>query len=252
MTKSVPEIIRRQWNNLIEGTARRKDADVTKWYGLLQSSYGEEHRTYHNLNHIAALLEDFERLQDQFENPKQVLAAIFFHDIIYQNSLKDRDGNISPLPPAYNEKKSARIARMALSEMGFDRDFCKRVAVMINATADHKLNNPNDRDLALFLDMDMAILGSDQQRYKRYVSEIRQEYNIYDDQLFYKGRLARFVIPTLQSPPIFQTKEFYDTHEIQARRNLLGEQKSIEQWLDQNGHKAALTLKPKSSTQDRF
>lgn len=244
--RHTPDIVRRNWNTLIEGVARRKDPNVTKWYGVILSAYAEDHRRYHTLDHIAFMLEHFERHRDQFSDEKQVLAAIFFHDIVYQTFTTDEGGQRVPLPPAHNEKKSARIARMALSEMGFDRAFCKRVADLINATASHHLDDDKDFDKALFLDIDMVILGSSQDEYKQYSKNVRAEYAAFDDHLFYKGRMLGFIQPTLENPPIFKTKLYQDLYEVQAGRNLLAEQSRITTWLYQNGHKAALAPKPKS------
>jgi predicted metal-dependent HD superfamily phosphohydrolase len=247
------EIIRRNWNKLLDGVAQRKDPEATKWYGLLKSSYTEEHRAYHTLEHIAALLKEFEILEDQFEAPKTVLAAIFFHDIVYATAIKDADGNLTSVPAAQNEKKSARIARMALSDMGFDRAFAKRTAALINATAAHKCDDVHDKDMLLFLDMDMAILGANPQRYKEYCTQVRKEFFAYDDMSFMKGRLGYFVKPTMENPPIFKTKYYQEKLEQQARANLMQEARDLESMIAQNASFGFSdpSLKPKKPFGDK-
>lgn len=219
----VNEIIRRNWNKLLDGVVQRKDSEATKWYGLLKSAYTEQHRAYHTLEHIAAMLREYEMLEDKFSDPKAVLAAIFFHDIVYATAIKQADGSIAPVPPAQNEKKSARIARMALTDMGFDRLLVARCARLINATANHKAEDTRDKDMLLFLDMDMAILGAEPSRYKEYCAQLRREFFAYDEMSFTKGRLGLFVKPTMQNPPIFKTEYYQNRLEAQARANLMAE-----------------------------
>lgn len=245
MKPATQDIIRRHWNELLDGTARRKDPAATKWYGVLHSAYNEAQRHYHTLDHVAAMLREYERLKHRLDNPKAFLAAIFFHDIVYRTALHEGGNSMLPVPAGQNETKSARIARMALAEMGFERSFCKNVAGMIKATADHKMPDDYDHDLALLLDADMAILGAKPESYKEYTRQIRQEYAAFDDITYHQGRLALFVRPTLAQLPIFKTKDFQSRYEQAARRNVLEEQKRITSWLAQNGADIHPALKPR-------
>lgn len=225
----------RHWYKLIDGVVKPKDLTSKKWYGLVHAAHSEEHRHYHTLMHLRELLTHFEVYEAQFQNPKRVLAAIFFHDIVY----KTRRG----LRPGYNEKKSAQIAEQALVEIGFDESFAKDVAMLIRHTADHKIDAANDPDGALFIDMDMAILGAERARYLEYSEQVQREYEGgYSAAEFCAGRLSRFVEPTLKAERIFHTATFQDAYEARARDNLRAEQKVLTDKLAQLTQAASFSL----------
>src|SRR5215468_11201043 len=78
-------------------------------------------------------------------------AAIWFHDAIYDTRRND------------NEEQSAALAAARLAGTT-DEGRVARIAAMIRATAGHTMpafaDAAAERDCALFLDMDLAILGS--------------------------------------------------------------------------------------------
>ena len=79
-------------------------------------------------------------------------------------------------------------------------------------------------DLEYFLDFDMAILGADWDEYVLYTLNIRKEYRIYPDFLYYKGR-KDFLANTLQKKNIFHTQLFKLELEDRARQNIARELK---------------------------
>ena len=85
------------------------------------------------------------------DDPEAVEAAIWFHDAIYDSKAKD------------NEAQSAALAEKKLAGRA-DPDRLRRILAMIIATATHELPRFDDahsiRDAALFLDMDLSILGA--------------------------------------------------------------------------------------------
>jgi len=96
---------------------------------------------------------------------------------------------------------------------------------MIRATAGHRLPDFADagaaRDCALFLDFDLAILGSAPATFAAYEQAVRREYHWVSEPLWIAGRrqvLAGF----LARPAIYATPEFRARHEAAARRNLAG------------------------------
>ena len=109
---------------------------------------------------------------------------------------------------------------------------------MIRATAGHRLPDFADaggragaaRDCALFLDFDLAILGSAPAAFAAYEQAVRREYDWVPEPLWIAGRrqvLAGF----LARPAIYATARFRASHEAQARRNIAD---AIER-LDQAG-----------------
>ena len=106
-----------------------------------------------------------------------------------------------------------------------DPAIVQRVNSLIMAT---KHDQPcRSRDEAVLTDIDLAILGSDPERFAEYERQIRVEYSWVPDQQFRDGRTAilrRF----LERDSIFQTESFRKRFEIQAKENLLASIRMLE------------------------
>ena len=107
-------------------------------------------RHYHNLDHIKTLLALAEEHAGEFTDGEAVEAAIWFHDAVYDTRKAD------------NEAESAKLAReMLAGKAGEER--LEFIAAMIRASAKHgipdAMQGATAKDCALFLDMDLAILG---------------------------------------------------------------------------------------------
>jgi predicted metal-dependent HD superfamily phosphohydrolase len=94
---------------------------------------------------------------------------------------------------------------------------------MIEATATHRVPDLGDpganRDAALFLDMDLAILGAPPAAFDAYEEAVRREYAWVDDAAWRTGRAA--VLRTfLERPHVFHTPEFRERFEDRARENM--------------------------------
>jgi predicted metal-dependent HD superfamily phosphohydrolase len=178
------------------------DPTVHAWWREVQSRYSEPHRRYHTLAHIRELLALLPDAHDE------VLAAIWFHDLIY-----DRQGR--------NEERSADVAHEALVDLRFPRAAVDRVTKMILATRDHEPRDL-DEEAILFLDADLAILGSPSERYREYADAIRFEYSWVPDDVFVPARngvLQAF----LARPNIYRTEIMLRRFEGQARENIAWE-----------------------------
>ena len=138
----------------------------------LVRAYTAPDRHYHDLRHVETLL----RLaQDHaLADREAVEAAIWFHDAIYDTRRQD------------NEDQSAELAIERLSGRAAT-DRIGRVAAMIRATAGHRLPEfaaaDAARDCALFLDFDLAILGSPPAAFAAYEQAVRREYGWVADPL---------------------------------------------------------------------
>jgi len=71
----------------------------------------------------------------------------------------------------------------------------------------------------LFLDADMAILGSAPVRYQRYLEAVRQEYRNTPQMLFKHGR-KQFLTALLKEEWIYHTDNFRQAFEKQAHVNI--------------------------------
>lgn len=174
----------------------------------LLARYGQPHRRYHGLAHLAEVLA---RLEIEAGDPRLQLAA-WFHDAIYRPLRSD------------NEARSAALARDELRAHGMAPADAEFVAEAVLATADHLAA---DARFAPLIDADLDVLGAPPAEYDRYAAALRAEYRAVPDALFRMGR-ARFLRRLLDSPSIFQTGAGRQRGETQARLNLQREWSSLE------------------------
>jgi predicted metal-dependent HD superfamily phosphohydrolase len=179
----------------------------------LRRAYEAPDRHYHDLRHIETLLGLAQEHADTIADPDAVEAAIWFHDAVYDTRRND------------NEEKSAELAMARLAGTASENRIA-HIAAMIRATAGHRPPDFADagaagaaQDCALFLDFDLAILGSRPAAFAAYEEAVRREYDWVPEPLWIAGRrqvLAGF----LARPAIYATSQFRASHEAQARRNL--------------------------------
>lgn len=186
-----------------EQISKRIFFDITKFYS-------EPHRAYHTLNHLRAMFADIDLAG--IDNDAIDFSA-WFHDIIYQPGARD------------NESQSALFAAKTMNAMQIDKAMIEQVTYMINCTQNHS-NPDNDHHTQLFLDVDMAILGSIPAHYEVYVEQIRKEFSLLPQNAFEQGRLM-FVKEVIEQPRIFVSDTFYAQYEDQARNNLQWELESL-------------------------
>lgn len=176
----------------------------------LEALYGASDRHYHGLAHIAALLDLLLQHRTAFSDPQAVEAAIWFHDAIYDSRAKD------------NEARSAALAADRLKDRT-EPTRLSRIVAMIEATATHDVPAFEDAalasDAALFLDMDLSILGAEPQKFDAYEQAVRLEYGWVADADWRAGR-AGVLRKFLARPRIFHSGIFYERFETQARANL--------------------------------
>lgn len=176
----------------------------------LTARYSGEDRHYHGLGHIEALLDLAREYRALLADPEAVEAAIWFHDAVYDSKAKD------------NEAQSADLARQKLTGR-VEGGRLERIAAMIEATATHALpglaEEAAQRDAALFLDMDLSVLGASPDAFDAYERGVREEYEWVPEPAWTAGRgavLRNFLV----RPAIFHTQEFRDRFEAQARENM--------------------------------
>ena len=176
----------------------------------LADAYTAPGRHYHDLRHIEALLGLADSCAGEIADFDAVEAAIWFHDAVYDTRRED------------NEERSAALAEERLEGMASEERI-GRIAAMIRATAGHGMPDFADagsrHDCALFLDMDLSILGSPEADFDTYEEAVRREYDWVPEPQWRQGRravLAGFLV----RPSIYATARFQASHEAAARRNL--------------------------------
>lgn len=196
-----------RWHELLK-SFQADEAVAQRCLHEITEAYSSPKRHYHNLQHIEALLKMCNQYASRLDNKVAVDLAIFYHDIIYRASSND------------NEAQSAVLAGERLQELGVPGNIIRDVKLFIEATKHHQVGEAANRhDLAYFLDFDMSILAAPADEYMEYTRNIRKEYRLYPDILYYPGR-KKFIRSTLDNEYIFHSNEFRTSMEARARGNL--------------------------------
>jgi predicted metal-dependent HD superfamily phosphohydrolase len=167
-------------------------------------------RHYHDLRHIEAMLAQAEEHAGEITDGWAVEAAIWFHDAVYDT----REPN--------NEEESAKLATHLLADAVANARL-EFIAAMIRASARHLVPDSMEvaaaRDCALFLDIDLAILGSPAEEFDVYERAVRLEYGWVPEEAWIAGR-SQVLRAFLSRPFIYATPQFRKSHETVARSNL--------------------------------
>jgi hypothetical protein len=98
-----------------------------------------------------------------------------------------------------------------------------QVFALIEMTKSHKIPSNADFDMQFFSDIDMGILGSTTNRYKKYAAQIRLEFNFVEFKTFCTKR-SDFLLSCLATDqPIFGTDLFQQERGQQALQNIAWE-----------------------------
>lgn len=174
-------------------------------FETLVEQYSDPARAYHNSAHIDFCLHQLDDVSTHLAEPHLVEMAIWFHDAIYEARAAD------------NEARSAAWAVEVLRTAGAEPHQTQRVRELILATSHTQPAHAGD--MALLLDIDLAILGQAPPQFDQYEAAIRQEYAWVPLGRYLDGRsqvLQRF----LARPRIYTSPHFYRLYEQQARANL--------------------------------
>ncbi|MDX2319159.1 MAG: hypothetical protein QNK26_01005 [Moritella sp.] len=224
---AVSERLALRWQTLLQDNfSHLTIAQIQQAWARLLSHYQELHRHYHDINHIEGCFIWFDRIEDQLDDPLAVALAIWFHDIIYDVRRSD------------NEVKSAQYGVTALTNFSVSTTLVQKVyelilltqhpskpTGMINSVSDSFFNRThndvltNIHDQALFLDIDLTILGQNSAIYAHYENAIRSEYQ-HVPLWVYKLARKRLLKQFLRQPMIYYSDYFKEKFECQARVNI--------------------------------
>ncbi|WP_376773044.1 HD domain-containing protein [Streptomyces himalayensis] len=175
----------------------------------LLARWSEPHRRYHTVDHLRAVLDRIDVLEQYADDPALVRLAAWFHDAVY---LPDR---------STNEERSARLAERALRELGIEESRTAEVARLVRLTVGHD-PAAGDANGEVLCDADLAILASPPETYAAYAAAVREEYGFVPDDAFRQGRAA-VLRHLLDLPTLFRTPYGREHWEDRARRNLATE-----------------------------
>ena len=175
----------------------------------LRARYAEPHRAYHTQAHLDAVLAGVTAARARLHHPDAVELAAWYHDAIYDPARND------------NEERSAQLLETELSGLA-DPALVARAALLVRCTADHALPPGTDGrdDAAVFLDLDLAVLGADGPAFDAYEQGIAAEYvPVHGPERFRAGR-AQFLAGALARPRLFHTAEAHAALDAAARTNM--------------------------------
>ena len=108
-----------------------------------------------------------------------------------------------------------------------NKELIQEVSNFILATKKHKVSNENSPSLALFLDLDLAVLAKEPSAYLSYAALIRREYHFVPAETYCSKR-AEILLDMANQKALFGSPVFAPWEE-QARSNLRHEVKLLRQ-----------------------
>jgi predicted metal-dependent HD superfamily phosphohydrolase len=248
------EFLHQQWNQatlhwrLYSSKSDQHDDDETlrRWFERLLDLHTQPSRHYHTIVHLWEMLSWVEAFEQDGLLLKAVASsslassvstvstalglATFFHDSIYDPTSQE------------NERKSAQLWDEfcgSFKDTVPPAELQKMVRILILATEKHQVmiidNNDGPATLdmnllpilqAIFLDIDMAVLGKSWSAYLSYASLIRQEYRHVPATIYCQKRaeiLFNFCFKRKPQSSIYLFPIFQQLLEDQAKENLQAE-----------------------------
>lgn len=175
----------------------------------VRARYHEPWRHYHDWSHPIAMIRHLTAAELSgvpIEDPVAAVGFILWHDAIYDPQATH----------GRNERLSAALCRATFAAAPSSVD---RAVAAIEATIDHRLPSGPANDIALLLDVDLAILGAADPEFDAYDAQIAAEYGHVPADAYRTGRAAilrRF----LERDRLYLTDWAADRWERRARANL--------------------------------
>jgi predicted metal-dependent HD superfamily phosphohydrolase len=179
----------------------------TEWAAVV-AAWGEPHRHYHDLGHLAAVLGLVGELAAAAVDPDAVRLAAWYHDVVYDPRRGD------------NEGVSAERARAGLRGL-VPPERVEEVVRLVLLTAGHD-PAPDDANGAVLCDADLAVLAAPPGAYAAYASAVREEYGHLSDAEFTAGRTA-VLEHLLALPALYRLPALAAEWTPRARANLAAE-----------------------------
>src|SRR5262249_2268146 len=147
------------------------------------------------------------------QNRPALELAAWFHDAVYDSRADD------------NEERSALLAESVCAGWGLPAETVHLVGRLIRATRTHQAD-VDDRDAAVLLDADLAILGAEREVYDAYAAAIRREYAWVAENDYKQGR-SRILHEFLRRKRIYRLETMHENRDSRARENLTRELKML-------------------------
>ncbi|MGX6742089.1 HD domain-containing protein [Streptomyces xantholiticus] len=202
------EDLRSRWLRALLAARDSEDCaiDPYAYADNLLARWAEPQRRYHTTDHLVAVLDRIDELEQYADDPALVRLAAWFHDAVY---LPDRSAN---------EERSARLAERALPEAGVSDGATAEVARLVRLTVTHD-PDAADRNGQVLCDADLAVLAAAPDAYAAYAAAVREEYAFVPEEAFRDGR-AGVLRQLLGLPYLFRTPHGQREWEERARHNI--------------------------------
>lgn len=204
--------------------------DLTAACFALVERWSSPDRRYHGVQHVIDTLTRIETLLPATHAPDLVRLAAWYHGVVFSVDPKDvytRNGG-------ENEVASAAFAEKQLVALGVDPASAARVGALIRYLR-HRESEGSSRETAKFTPIDvdglalrdahLGCLAVEPQRYRRYLQQIREEYESVSDIGFCRARRT-IVHNLLHRRPLFITPLARPWEEA-ARDNLEAENERL-------------------------
>lgn len=196
-------LFERSWHRAWSELAGDRDGSALR--DELLTRYAEPQRKYHTRQHLEECLALFEEVIALAPHPAEVEMALWFHDAVYD------------VKGSGNEERSADWAHRALIDAGVDPASADRVRQLVLVTKHDGV--PSSLDEQVLVDIDLAILGAERQRFDEYERQIREEYAFVPGFLFRRKR-KQILRTFLDRPVLYSTPALRDRLDARARENL--------------------------------
>ena len=205
MYKDSPSTIRtatlQRWQVVCEATGF---LGLTRDYLRIMRGWSSWGRHYHTITHLEACLKELDTSRELASAPAAVELGLWFHDVVYSTWRND------------NEARSADLA-MKLMERKAPQALVDWVTSAVLATRHQTIELQGD--LALVVDIDLAILGESPDVYQEFERNVRREYWWVPRELYVGARRA-ILQSFLNRNTIYCNNNFRARYEETARRNL--------------------------------
>ena len=192
-----------------------KSSTSEEWLQRLWTLHTEPKRHYHTAIHLQEMFEYFKAIREDLKLSEQqeaaIVMSIYFHDAIYD----PHSGT--------NEEDSEKLWRSFASDinLSLQQELVEEVSAYILATKKHSVNPDNSPALALFLDLDLAVLAKESSAYTSYAAMIRHEYHFVPVETYCSKRPE--ILEAMASQEHLYGSPAFQGLEEKARRNLRNE-----------------------------
>lgn len=233
VSADAPQWLLSSWIRSVQAVGANAPESEIRGTGLaLLDRWREDGRIYHNVRHLADVLSRVDELAEETHQPDLVRLAAWYHGAVFSAA----SSVAYATQGGEDEVASAALAHTELIELGVPDKAADRVKALVTALARHK-PLPNDDDCAVLCDADMGILATEPQRYKAYLSDIRQEYAHIPVRDYLVARQR--ILAKLLGRKALYTSPLATGWEDAARQNLAAEAARLEKELRKLDESAA-------------